>query len=166
MLSQEQQQIIENSLWVVNTALQKLNIKDKDIEQDALLYMCKCIERFDPSKGIKWETYAYKNIFLYIKRHSAREKINANMYVYEDEIKNNKPQKIYCNQVYTKKEQLKNIYNTCNDTEKMILKLKVQGYTIQEMSEIMGKSYKIICNNIRSIKDKAKGISNGQEREL
>ena len=44
MLTKEQQHTIENSIWVVNTALQKQGLSsDEDLRQSAILYMCKCI---------------------------------------------------------------------------------------------------------------------------
>ena len=163
MLSKEQQQIIENSLWVVNTALQKQNIEDKDIKQDALLYMCKCIERFDPSKGIKWETFAYKNVYLYIKRHNAREKLNQNLYVSEQDIPQSKQPRIYCNEVYTKKQKLKRIYDECNELEKRVIVLRIKGYTLKEICDITGYGYKRIAMSVKHIKDRAGSIE--YERE-
>ena len=40
MLTKEQQNIIENSIWVVNTALKKQGLqKDSDLRQNEILYL-------------------------------------------------------------------------------------------------------------------------------
>ena len=58
----------------INTALKKQGLQEnEDLRQSAILYMCKCLERFDPTKNIKWTTFAYKNIYLYIKREHNKE---------------------------------------------------------------------------------------------
>lgn len=68
-LTDEQRKIIEESMWVINTVLKAHNLAhDEDMRQQAILYMCECIERFDPSKNAKFSTYAYKNIYLYVLR--------------------------------------------------------------------------------------------------
>ena len=67
-LTGEQQRIIEDSLWIVGAVGKRLRVKDEDARSEAVLYMIQCLDRFDPSKGVKWETYAYKNVYLYMSR--------------------------------------------------------------------------------------------------
>ena len=91
MLSDEQRDTIEDSVWVVNTVLKKQGLEnDEDMRQSALLYMCKCIQRFDPSKNIKWTTFAYKNIYLFVKRNFKKQQeksiptVSENMFYLAD----------------------------------------------------------------------------------
>ena len=69
-----QQKEIEDSEWVVNTALKRQGLScNEDLRQSAILYMCECLLRYDPTKGIKWTTFAYKNVYLFIKRTYKKE---------------------------------------------------------------------------------------------
>ena len=74
MLSAEQQKIIEESLWVVNDVLKDLGLQgNEDLRQEANLYLCRCLERFNPSYNTKWTTYAYKNILMFVKLLNRRQ---------------------------------------------------------------------------------------------
>ena len=76
MLNDEQRKTLEQSLWVVNTVIKELGLQlDDDMRSQASLYMCKCIERYDPKFGVKWSTYAYKSLYLYIKTRHAKEMV-------------------------------------------------------------------------------------------
>src|SRR5574344_1642765 len=87
MLTAEQQNIIENSIWVVNTALKRQGLTyNKDLRQSAIVYMCECLTRFDPSRNIKWTTYAYKNVYLFIKRTHKKECLKCNMEIGDDVV--------------------------------------------------------------------------------
>ena len=75
-LTNEQQKQIENSLWVVNTVLKKQGIDyNEDMRQSAIMYMCECLLRYDPDKGVKWTTYAYKNFIVVIYASEDNRKI-------------------------------------------------------------------------------------------
>ena len=73
-MNDEQRQIVENSAWIVNTVLQRQGLAyDEDLRQEAYLHLCKCVVRFDESRGIKWDTYAYSSLFLHIKKINGRK---------------------------------------------------------------------------------------------
>ena len=77
MLTEEQQKLVEDSLWVVELALKRLSLlNNNDLRQQARLYLCKLVSRFDASKGVKWSTYAYKSIYFHIKWRQKVEKRN------------------------------------------------------------------------------------------
>lgn len=157
MLSTEQQNIIENSIWVVNTALKKQGLQaDEDLRQSAILYMCKCIQRYDPEKHIKWTTFAYKNVYLFIKRTHIKRMVKDNLIADVD--------------VYTPILSINNLSNLdnvlflenikclCTAEERQMLELKRQGYKIMEIGKIMGCSARRISGYMQSIKEKAKEI--------
>lgn len=55
-----------------------------DLKQEAALWLCKCAQRFDPARGVKWSTYAYRSVYLRIKRlHDIRRINEAKRYDYE-----------------------------------------------------------------------------------
>ena len=160
MLSKEEQDIIEKSLWVVNTALKKQGLQEnEDLRQSAILYMCKCLERFDPTKNIKWTTFAYKNIYLYIKREHNKEAakqallISTELFYFikridEDEL---------CDR-YAKKQRICHLKDTFTEDEIKILRLKQKGYKWAEMKEILQCSMSKITKTIKSINEKIKEI--------
>lgn len=161
MLSKEQQDIIENSIWVVNTALKKQGLQaDSDLRQSAILYMCRCLQRFDPNRGIKWTTYAYKNVFLYIKRQHRKE-IERNSHLINEDIFDLDPS------VYERQQEIEfdfskcrveKIMKICTNEEKTILNLKMKGYKCEEISKIMcfSTSKTNVC--MQNIKKKAREI--------
>lgn len=161
MLSLEQQKNIEDSLWVVNTALKRQGLQaDEDLRQSAILYMCKCLERFDPTKKIKWTTYAYKNIFLYIKRMHVRESkkssiiVDDDLYNLERVIQPIEDQ----NDIVESSYRLDRVRGVCSAEERRVIDLKLQGYKAVEISALMKCSASKINACMQSIKDKARGM--------
>lgn len=159
MLSKEQQDIIENSIWVVNTALKKQGLQsDEDLRQSALLYMCKCIERFDPTMNIKWTTFAYKNVYLFIKRTHGKKMQKQKPLVSCEDRPHLTGEPDY-NQVHDKidlKGKIATIKALCTPDECKYLDLKLMGYKGAEISQIMGISTsKVVCC-MQSIKEKVK----------
>lgn len=147
MTPQQQQKVID-SMWIVNTVLKRQGIDDEDLKQDAILYLCKTLERFDAEVGVKWETYAYKNVYLYIKRQKLRQiKVNSR----------------YCNEiiigrVYEPSLEYMSLKRVCSDNASKLLDLRLQGYTNREAQKIMKVSGKTVLVLNREIKEKAKEI--------
>lgn len=163
MLTAEQQSIIENSIWVVNTALKRQGLQyDDDLRQSAILYMCRCIERFDPSKNIKWTTYAYRNVYMYIRTKHAKQ-VKKERGIVGD---------IYCLplQFYDEQQQKKDystfmieaIKQKCTARECKFLELKLMGLTGLEICQIMKCSVSTLSRMVQSIKTKARKIEGGR----
>ena len=160
MLSAEQQNAIENSIWVVNTALKNQGLSaDEDMRQNAILYMCKCIQRFDPSRNIKWTTYAYENVYLYIRRLHKRQLKRANWEIDEEtytlqatEMPLEEPELLDEN-----KMMIERLKAHCTPKERRFIDLKLQGYKGTEIGKIMGCSISKVSMYMRNIKDKARG---------
>lgn len=160
MLNEEQKKLVESSIWVVNTALKKQGYeKDKDLKQEALLYMCKCAERFDEKKGVKWTTYAFKNVYLFIKRTKAKEQRDNKFIANDDLFSLNE-----CDIVdYTNEEMYNNtqykiekLMSVCSKQEKEILKRKMCGYSHLEIAQQMNCSSSKINMSIRAIQERVK----------
>lgn len=163
MLSEKQQKTIENSIWVVNTALKRQGLQsNEDLRQSAILYMCKCLERFDPNKNIKWSTFAYKNVFLFIKRtHNKETKKNCvilgeDIFDLREPLKQPLEEPQVLNQSKCVLESVKSI---CSAEERQILDFKLQGYTAFEISVLVNCSTSRINSCIQSIKNKARSMS-------
>lgn len=157
MLTANQQSIIENSLWVVNTALKRQGLScDEDLRQQAILYMCKCLQRFDQEKNIKWTTYAYKNVYLYIKRLHLKESYKPSFESGEDLMVIG--EKITPIEPTFEDFTTKDILAVCSPIEREILHLKLSGYKYGEISNILNCSISKINKYMKDIREKAKGL--------
>lgn len=167
MLTQEQQQTIENSLWIVNTALKEQNLQgDEDLKQDAILYMCKCLLKYDETKGIKWNTYAYKSVYLYIKRKHARQVLESSRIVFLDQNppKADEKQQIKDAKQFLREYKIKHILYHCNEKEREVVMLKLQGYTAKQIADKMGVSHFVIQNIFWRIKARLRKYSNEEKK--
>lgn len=160
MLSKEQADTISNSIWVVNTALKRQGLQyDADMRQSAILYMCNCLQRYDPSKNVKWTTYAYKNVYLYIKRSHLSE-IKKQQHIESDTedggitfIFNNFPDNNYN---FTDTYTLEDVLECCDSFERHVIELKLKGYKVDEICQMTNYSKKKIWACMKSIRHKVK----------
>lgn len=134
MLTAEQRKTVEESIWIVNTVLKKLGLQtDDDMRQTALLYMCSCIQRFDNTRGVKWSTFAYKSIYLYVVREKQTQRKKDAQLVEESKM-------FYMSDNYETQYKLDNscqiqsIISPCTSLEKQVATLLSQGYTINEIA--------------------------------
>lgn len=149
MLTEQQKDIIENSIWVVNTALKKQGLSnDIDLRQSAILYMCECLLRYDVTRNAKWTTYAYKSVYLYIKRVHAKEQRKmlqiADMDVFEvaENVADNSLDM--------------NVQEIIQNNE--VLRLKYEGYTKKEISQITGISIREVRRHFSIYKEKERNL--------
>ena len=152
-LTATQQKEIEDSEWVVNTALKRQGLScNEDLRQSAILYMCECLLRYDPTKGIKWTTFAYKNVYLFIKRtHKKENKRTQYECDCDDDLMLIGGQQNQQNTFI-----VENIMDLCTPNEKKILMLKLQGYKYGEISVKLHCSISKINNYMQSIRAKTR----------
>lgn len=154
-LTLEQQQEIENSIWVVNTALKKQGLSNnEDMRQSAILYMCSCITRFDPNRNIKWTTFAYRNVYLFIKRTNSKERKKSSIIVKEDfdELANFI---VADNRDYGDAVGLSDcISSACSREEQVIINLKGQGFNNNEIANKLNCSTSKINGCLKRIREK------------
>ena len=154
MLTPQQQKVIEDSLWVVNTALKRLGLQnDEDLRQDACLYLCKCLERFNPDKNVKWTTYAYKNIYLYTIR-IRKDKIKKSLCLWEDLESCNKSDNGLIEQQMETTCQMKDLLSHLPTKEKQVALLLSQGFTMNEIVALLGINYKRVKELKRNISNR------------
>ena len=158
-LTQQQQDEIERSLWVVNTALKRQGLEhDKDLRQSAIVYMCECLFRYDNSKNVKWTTFAYKNVYLFIKRTRKREKSFQAQITYEIEEYAEIQE-----EDHPKNTLIEHLREICTKKETQIIDLKLQGYRSYEIIRLLGITDRQMVVLMGSIRDKAKML---KEKEL
>ena len=160
-LTPEQQKLVEESIWVVNSVMKEQKLDgDKDIRQQALLYMCKCAQRFDATRGTKWTTYAYKNANLYIKRLVAKTKQIQSRF---DSIEETPIEiDLYgCIEPETDKVEkyiVESLKTRCSPLEFKILAMKSQGYKGYEIKRELKCSSATLKIQMDNIREKAKEI--------
>lgn len=152
MLSAEQQKTIEESLWVVNDVLKDLGLQgNEDLRQEANLYLCRCLERFNPSYNTKWTTYAYKNILMFVKllnkRQATKQARCIDFTSYADNMDD---------LVIAKPQQVLDItiLKKCTPEEKDILRLRYLGYRLQEIGAMYGCSRQYVSQKLAEIRQK------------
>ena len=152
MLDKEQQNLIEKSMWVVDVALAKQNMQDdEDMRQEALLYLCKCLERFDKSKGVKWTTYAFKSVYLFLKKRKLSDNARKRREICCDSL----PEPKNGDLMYSEINNTENIVETvCTPLERLILDLREKGYKCAEIGAIIKLSVKDIYKCSKRIKEK------------
>ena len=163
MLNDSQRKLVESSIWVVNTALKKQGYeKDQDLKQDALLYMCQCAEKFDDTKGVKWTTYAYKNVYLFIKRTKAKERKRESA-VLEDDLFDlcETTEEIFDDTRTYDNAKIKfdKIVALCTPQERQILQQKVCGYTHPQIAKQMNCTTYYVNNKMRGLRKKVKDFT-------
>ena len=76
MTLEERNKKVEENLPLVTFSLNKLGVAfEEDYFQQGVLELIRCVDRFDEKKGIKFSTYAVKNIKLFLKEYIARDKV-------------------------------------------------------------------------------------------
>lgn len=143
---------------MVNTALKRQGLQgNEDLRQSAILYMCECLKRFDPALNIQWTTFAYKNIFFYIKRKNSKEKQKQARIISED-IFDLKFDIVRAEINKDAKYIVEDIKSVLTPIERQIIDLKLQGYSAFEIGEKLRYSTSRINCFIRQIKEKAKEL--------
>lgn len=159
MLTEEQQKLVEDSLWVVELALKRLSLtNNNDMRQQARLYICKLVSRFDASKGVKWSTYAYKSIYFHIKwRLKVEQRKNFDTMAKCDyyEVCDTSFGEISSEQL-ERQEKVKGLLQKCNAEERQVAILIMQGYNHREIEKIIKKSRVKVVEIIKKIKEKGK----------
>ena len=154
MLSAEQQKIVtsEDSLKLVNSILKKLGIKnDEDLRQDAMYYLCKCIVRFDPNKGTKWTTYAYKNVMMYVKSIKKRQ-LQKQVHSIDFTSFADNTADLVVSKSHPKVSLT--FLNQCDAEERNILRLRYLGYKVHEIGTMYGCSRQYVSQRLKEIREK------------
>ena len=162
MLSKDQQKIIEESLWIVDAVLKRQGFTDdEDLRQDTVLYMCKCLERYDETRGVKWSTYAYKSLYLYSMRvRYKREQREA--FLVKDDLQS-AAKIIAKNNAESENGRVlyAHICASCDELCRAVLNLKLQGFTgaeIRELLNLPAAKYKALIREIKKIAETCKNM--------
>lgn len=161
MDQREKNDLIVSSLWVVNAVFEKLSINDEDLKSNATLYLYKLADRYDSSKGVKFSTYAYNSLYLYVRTRWAKQKHKDSNVIVSTTLLEIEPAKSYEDSVGNEcmVEQIKSL---CSERELKICELFLQGYKVVEIAKIVGIATPTAHHNIRELKEKVKAFYNNE----
>lgn len=156
-LTSEQRDMINDSLWVVNAVLKKLGLQNnEDYRQSGMLYLCKCLLRFDANKKIKWTTYAYKNVYFYLKRIYNDEKDYQRCFIEDDyeSVQEMIGDGTDINELVHDRALVEKVRKLCSPEENKILEMKALGKSNFEVANALKVSITIINIRIKKIREK------------
>lgn len=130
MLSQEQQQLILEYQWIINTVCKKLCITDADIRSELTLFMCQTIEKYDQTKGVKLGTYLYSSVYL--------RALRLLKYYYKYQNKNVLTPIMLSGECRTTKTHTILYQSIRTPEERQIITYTIQGYKNREIAHLMG----------------------------
>ena len=154
ILREEQRNEIEKSLWVVNAVLKKHGLQaDDDMRSFAYYELCRCITRFDPSRAVKWTTFAYRSLFLAVTRERERIRIEQSHFVNTENI--------YYIKEQDEQEMIDDIMfcdalKVLTEHEKKIVEMLCLRRTYKEIADALKQSEKQTRDEIKIVKEKLK----------
>lgn len=151
---------------------------NEDLVQEGMIGLFKAVRNYDPQKEASFKSFAdlcvTRQMITAIKT-ATRQKhqplnsyVSLNKSVYEDDSEKqlaeiisakdeNDPEKLFIVQ-----ENLDKIYEKIEQRlstlEKRVIKLYMQGYSYQQIGEILDKKYKSIDNALQRVKNKLEDI--------
>lgn len=154
-MTNEQRQVVEKSQWIVNDVLKHYGrAYDNDMRQSALLYMCKCVERYDPQVG-KWDTYAYANIKYFVLKRIKFQNAKKECTVERADILT--PEFEDIDEAIEAKCLVEKIKANCTDRERAVIDLLLAGYKKSEVAREIGRTPQTISGIIESVRSKIRG---------
>ena len=146
MLSPEQKKLAEDNMPLVYYMANKLGFRDEDSIQFGMWGLCKAAERYDPSKGVEFCTYACSMIAHWFKGDSSH--YNHFNRVREGKIVNIESEESYIDNRadYRREvaEDIDYIMSMASPKLRQVFELMLQGYERKEIAEMIGKSVSTI----------------------
>jgi RNA polymerase sigma factor (sigma-70 family) len=157
-LTDKEREMVERAFWVVNTILKTHNQQhNEDLRSEANFYLCRCAKRYRNDCGAKWETFAYSNLDLWVRReirksYKSKKSLPLNSPCLADKGDSQL-------QTLMRVEELTDLKEMCkclNEREKTILRLKFYQYSNVEIKEELGISTTVIKRYFKKLKEKIK----------
>lgn len=135
-ISADAEYIVNEFSWIVNAVVKNRCFAPSryvdDVKQDLFLTLLKVFDRYDIEKGCTFGTYAYATLSRDVIKKSKK------YYKCDSDISFDDMQEYYRVENNISDNPLLSVGNLLTDGELNILKLKYQGYTI---NEIVAKGY-------------------------
>lgn len=168
------EQVVLNNIGCIVFALKSLkqNPFDEDLYSVGLVGLCKAINGFDSSKGVKFNTYAVWAIRSEIL-NSFRKKRIISAYSLDETCKLDSGDEVsYANVIADSKRfeedvladmRYEEIMNLLSERERKIVSLRVDGKTQNEIANICGISQAHVSRIVKSAYKKCKKILDMEE---
>ena len=151
-LTTEQQELVENGLWVVNAVLKRLNQRgNEDLRQESMLFLCELATKWDVAKGRKWTSYAYQRVYFFALHGAQKGKAIRRREVLTSTLPDGEAPAPDDNACFAT-EIVDELYKRLNEVQREVLYLRVQGCTHKDISAKLGISYKRVTQVVSEIK--------------
>jgi len=156
----KQKLVLENLNLVYHLANKRDKYRnDEDAIQYGMLGLCQAADRFDPSKGIKFSTFAYSYVVHWLDGEYSDIKYKANKYrlVNIEEVENSLRRENDLESLL----EFDMLINSVNLKLRNILILMFEGYTQKEIADKLGVTKQYINNMIKKFKE---SVNYGREQ--
>ena len=151
--------LISNNMKLIYKYCARYGIKDKDTMQDLFVNLCEKVNNFDPNKA-KFSTFVYMCCDNYLKnRHncnSMQKRNTDNINIIHINTKENGEIEIADKHRFEDDIVFNDMLNDKikNTMHRKMFKLKMEGYTLKEIGEIVGYSKQYIQQTLNKYKYK------------
>lgn len=164
-MSDAEKKLVEDNMSLVYAVLHKFfprNAYDEDLQQVGMLALCGAAKKFDPEKGA-FSTYAISQVkWSILNEIKSRAKSNKDLslnkeihgedgetYQFQDNIQGDDEFGLM---------ELENIKDSTDltDYEKLILELRIAGYTCKEIGNVLKRSESYVKRKYDKVKYKIK----------
>jgi len=170
-LNEEQKRLVEDIHNIIYSVLNRHGWSVNEYYDIAAIGLCTAAIKFDPSKGYKFSTYAYKaiknSVLMEIRKSKALMRECNNMVSLDAMIQGESGSEsgliTYNDVVYSKNDQIedsvgssaiKESVKRLNQKQLKIVCLKADGYTQREIADMLGVSRQSICRTLKKVRTK------------
>lgn len=149
-MNAEHTALVENNIGIVGACMKRLKIRDEDLFQDACLQLCRCAEKFSPALNVKFSTYAFRCVYLFLLRqilakHEYERKFSP-VPIEQLNLQTDDTTALFCD--------VKGLLQCLSEKEQELVMLRIKGMTYREIAMKIGKSRAYVGNYFKDIQYK------------
>lgn len=159
MLNDEQRELVLNNMRLVyKIASDRGLLKDKDAVQCGFIGLCKAAEGFDPTRNVRFSTYATIYINRWLNGFSSdiryRRRIRDGSYIIVDDISKYMNELSPSSNDYDTKLFIQDMMSKVDECSRKILEMIYKGYKQKQIVVELNISSKKYYNRIKKIREK------------
>jgi len=151
--------------WYENILIKSRLITTRDEIKSLLFYrLCLAADRFDPSKGTKFSTYAVSSFKTGLQGFYRKREKEFLIFVKSLEVYNIKSPISLSEEQFRSKEFLLEIISNCTPLEQKIILYRVKGLTYRAIGRKINRTHQRVGQILKKIEDRLKrrGDQNGK----